>query len=81
MRKRGIKKETEGLLMPSQEQAIRTKYISKIIDKEDIDPKCRMCGEQDETVAHILTERKMLAQCQYKNWRHDKVAVSTLRNL
>ena len=33
-----------------------------------------MCGERDETVAHILAECKMLAQCQYKNWRHDKVA-------
>ena len=60
--------------MTAQEQAIRTKYIRKVIDKEDIDPKCRMCGERDETVAHILAGCKMLAQCQYKNWRHDKVA-------
>ena len=69
-----MKKETEGLLIATQEQAIRTKYIKKVIDKEDIDPKCRMCGERDETVAHILAECKMLAQCQYKNWRHDNVA-------
>ena len=74
LRKSGIKKETEGLLMAAQEQAIRTKYIRKVIDKEDIDSKCRLCGERDETVAHILAECKMLAQCQYKNWRHDKVA-------
>ena len=25
-------------------------------------------------MAHILAECKKLAQCQYKNWRHDKVA-------
>ena len=59
--------------MAAQEQAIRTKYIRKVIDKDYIDPNCRMCGERDETVAHILAECKMLAQCQYKNWRHDKV--------
>ena len=35
-----------------------------------------MCGERDETVAHSLAECKMLAQCQHKNWRRDKVAQS-----
>ena len=35
-----------------------------------------MCGERNETVAHILAECKMLAQRQYKNWRHDKVTQS-----
>ena len=69
-----IKKETGGLLMlmTAQEQAIRTKYIRKVIDKGDIDPKCRMCGERDETVAHILAGCKM--QRHDKSWRHDRVA-------
>ena len=35
---------------------------------------CRLCGERHEAVAHIFSECKMLAQKQYKNWRHDKIA-------
>ena len=42
--------------MAAQEQANRTKYIRKVIDNEDIDSKCRLCGGRDETVAHILAE-------------------------
>ena len=36
--------------------------------------KCRMCGESDETINHIVSECKKLAQKQYQCWRHDKVA-------
>ena len=60
--------------MTAQEQALRTRYIRKVIDKKDISTVCRMCGEQNETVAHILTECTTLAQKQYKSWRHDKIA-------
>ncbi len=34
-----LMKETEGLLMAAQEQAIRTRKISHAIDKADISPK------------------------------------------
>ena len=33
-----------------------------------------MCGEREESISHILAECKMLAQNQYRLWRHDKVA-------
>ena len=33
-----------------------------------------MCGERNETVAHVLAECKTFVQRQYKYWRHDKVA-------
>ena len=33
-----------------------------------------MCGERDETVSHIVSEGKELAQNDYKKARHDKVA-------
>ena len=74
LRRSGLKKETEGMVMAAQDQALRTRYIKKVIDKEDISASCRLCGERDETISHILSECKMLAQNQYKNWRHDKVA-------
>ena len=73
--KRGkLKKETEGLLFAAQDQALRTNSVKNRIDKQDVSPSCRMCGEREETVGHIVAECKMLAQKYYENWRHDKVA-------
>ena len=73
--KRGkLKKETEGLLFVAQDQALRTNSVKSRIDKQDVSPSCRMCGERDETVGHVVAECKMLTQKYYKNWRHDKVA-------
>ena len=37
-----LKKETEGLIMAAQDQAIRTNWIRHNIDKEDISPSCRL---------------------------------------
>ena len=70
----GLKKETEEMMMAAQEQALRTRNIRKVIDKEKISEICRMCGEREETVAHIVSECKKLAQIEYKNWRLGKVA-------
>ena len=69
-----LKKETEGLIMAAQDQAIRTNWIRHNIDKEDISPLCRLCGARAETVSHIVSECKELAQTEYKKIRHDKVA-------
>ena len=56
-----LKKETEGLIIAAQDQALRTNSI-----KNRIDPACRLCDERDETVSHIVAECKMLAQRYYK---------------
>ena len=74
LKKGYLKKETEGMIMAAQDQALRTRYIGKEIDKEDISAECRLCNERNETVSHIVSECKMLAQNHYKNWRHDKIA-------
>ena len=70
-----IKKETEGLLLAAQDQALRSNAIKSRIDKMDVSPMCRLCGEREENVSHIVAECKMLAQKQYKLWRHDRVAL------
>ena len=68
-----MKKETEGLLIAAQDQALRTNVIKTRIDKSHEDSKCRMCKEADETVTHIICQCRKLAQKEYKR-RHDKVA-------
>ena len=50
--------------------------VKSRIDKQDVSPSCRMCGEREETVGHIVAECKMLAQKYYKNWRHDNGGAS-----
>ena len=68
-----LKKETEGMLMAAQDQALRTRYVQNKIDRVNISPKCRKCKAKDETINHITNECSALAQNQYKK-RHDTVA-------
>lgn len=68
-----MKRETEGLLMAAQDQALPTRNYKVKIMKEQGTSMCRMCGKRDETVMHILSECEKLAQIEYKK-RHDKVA-------
>ena len=42
------------------------------IDKTGESPLCRMCRVENETVSHIVSQCKMLAQKEYKK-RHDNV--------
>ena len=71
-----LKKETKGLIIAAQDQALRTNWIRKNIDKENISAKCRLCGDNDETIAHVLSECIQLAQNEYKKVRHDKIAAA-----
>ena len=75
LKKGRLKKETEGMLMAAQDQALRTNSIRSKIDKQEVSPMCRLCGEREETISHVVAECKMLAQKQYRLWRHDRVGV------
>ena len=66
-----LKKETEGLNLAAQEQALRTNSIKYSIDKTSETALCRLCGE---TVGQIVSGCKKLAQREYRK-RHDKVAL------
>ena len=43
------------------------------IDKTQQNSKCRLCGDRDETINHIISECSKLAHKEYKT-RHDWVA-------
>ena len=73
LKKGVLKKETEGLILAAQEQALRLNWVKRMIDKEECSPRCRMCDRENETVSHIVSECTQLAQNEYKKCRHDKI--------
>ena len=46
LRKGTLKKEIEGTITAAQDQALITNTIKNKIDKQEISPMCRMCGER-----------------------------------
>ena len=62
LRKENLNRETESLLIPAQNNAIRTDYIIAKIDKTQQNSKCRLCGDRDGTINHIISECSKLAQ-------------------
>ena len=72
LRKGNLKRETVSLQIAAQDNAIRTNYIKARIDKTQQNSKCRLCGDRDETINHIISECSKLAQKEYKA-RHDWV--------
>ena len=65
-RKGNLKRETESLLIAAQDNVIRTNHIKARIDKTQQNSKCRLCGDRDETINHIISECSKLAQKEYK---------------
>ena len=72
VRKRNLKRETESLLIAAQNNAIRTNHIKARIDKTQRNSKCRLCGDRDKTINHLISECSKLAQKEYKS-KHDWV--------
>ena len=56
IRKGNLKRETEPLLIAAQNDAIRIYYIKAKIDKTQQNYKCRLWGDRDETINHIISE-------------------------
>ena len=65
-------RETEYLLIAAQDNAVKTNHIKARINKTQQNSKCRLCGDRDETINHIISECSKLAQKEYKV-RHDWV--------
>ena len=69
-----LAKSTEAFIFAAQEQALRTRFTSSKVDGEEIETHCRVCGDQIETIPHIVSGCKKLAQTRYKT-RHDKMGL------
>ena len=61
-----LKKKTESLLITAQNNAIRTNHIKASIDKTQQNNRCRLYGDRDKTVNHIIRAYSKLAQKAYK---------------
>ena len=56
-KKGNLKRETESLLITVQNNAIRTNYIKAKIDNTQQNSKCKLYGDKDETINHIINEK------------------------
>ena len=71
---RNVEKETNDTIMDERDQALPTNAMKANIQGRNINPLCRMCGKENETLAHKVSSCEKLTQKHYKKWRYDKVA-------
>ena len=62
-------KGTEEYVFAAQEQALRTRFFRATIEREDVDPKCRVCCKEVESVRHVASGCSGLVQRGYRT-RH-----------
>ena len=66
-----FKRETEFLLIATQNNTIRTNYTKTKINNTPQNPKCTLSSDKYETIDHIISECSKQAQREYKtrhNW-------------
>ena len=56
LRKGNLKRETESLLIATENNAIRTNHIKARIDEMQKDSKRRLCGDRAQTINHIISK-------------------------
>ena len=69
----GLKSETEGFIIAAKDQAIKTNYYRRNILNDGSGPMCRICGQYQETIDHIVAGCPELAKTEYLHG-HDKTA-------
>ena len=68
-----FKKGTEGLILAANEQGLRTTLVKHSIEKTSETPLSRLCRDSTETVWHIVSGCRELAQRKCRK-HHNKVA-------
>ena len=57
--------ETEGTKVAAKDQVISTNYFKNTILKEEIESKCRLCKQHEETTDHSTSGCPILAKNKY----------------
>ena len=57
-----LKAETETEIVAAQDQVLQTKYYTTKILNTEIDSKCRLCQQFDETIDHVISACPILAK-------------------
>ena len=60
-----VKGETESTKVEAQDQAIGTNYFKNKILKEEIESKCRLCKQHEETTNHLTSGCPILAKTHF----------------
>ena len=60
--KKNLRRETESFQITTQNNTIRTDGIKAEIDKMQQNSKCRLCGDRNETINHIIIKCCKVAQ-------------------
>ncbi|KAF2886146.1 hypothetical protein ILUMI_20027 [Ignelater luminosus] len=84
LRKGELKGETESLIIAAQNQAINTRYHKKNILRQNVNSKCRLCEEHEETTEHIIAgsvpgNRRVKEKEAEKVLKHKELALETQR--
>jgi len=67
-----FKGERESTTVAAQDQAISTNYFKNRILNEEIESKCRLCKQHEETIDHLNSECPILVKNEYL-MRHNSV--------
>jgi hypothetical protein len=60
-----IEGETKSIIVAAQDQAISTNHFKRKILKEEIESRCRLCKEYEETIDHLTSGCPILAKNEY----------------
>ena len=63
-----LNKETESHLIAAENNTIRTNHIKARTDKTQQNSRCRLCGDRDESINHILSECSKLDTTGWERW-------------
>ena len=74
LRRGSLYKTTEGYVCAAQENALTTRNYCATVLKDGGNDKCRMCGDYVETVGHLVSACKKMAQTDYRR-RHDRMGL------
>ena len=53
-------------MLRKQDQALITNWMKKNVDGQEMCEKCRLRGERDESIAHLILDSKKLAQKEFQ---------------